>query len=90
MSKQTTRQCQHGILLDILDILRCPRCDQQRIATLEKELATLKEAVMALPVQECIGTHNGAPYLIGYGMQAQGEWHDVLKLITTQSEEPTK
>jgi len=54
---------------------------QERIAELKSKLGALVNAVNALPVQECIGTHNGEPYLIGYGMQAQGEWHDVLSAI---------
>jgi len=54
---------------------------QERIAELEAKLNALVIAVKALPVEEFIGTHNGEPYLIGYGMQVQGEWHDVLIAI---------
>lgn len=53
-------------------------------------VAGLIEAINALPVEELVqeGPH-GEPELVGYGMQAQGEWDEVTQLIAKLQESKT-
>lgn len=55
---------------------------KQRIRELESHLDALRSAVKALPVEEWVETgSDGSPELIGYIMQAQGEWDAVIKAL---------
>jgi hypothetical protein len=49
---------------------------------LQAHVAELKAAIRALPVEEWVERDShGDPYLVGYVMQAQGEWDAVLRLL---------
>ena len=61
---------------------RCLECENQR---LQKRLDELVDAVRALPVDEWVDIDRGEPYLVGYVMQAQGEWDRVLKALEVKT-----
>ena len=54
----------------------------KRIRELESHLDALRSAVKALPVDELVDMDRyGSPVLLGYVMQAQGEWDAVIKAL---------
>ena len=55
---------------------------EERIRELEAHLDALRSSVKALPLEECVETSgDGSPELIGYVMQAAGEWDAVIKAM---------
>lgn len=53
-----------------------------RIAELEVKYRRLADAVKALPVEKWMQRDgNGDPELLGYTMQAEGEWDAVLAIL---------
>lgn len=58
------------------------RLSQEELGNVQIENARLREAVKALPVEEMVHQYpDGSAELIGYQMQAQGEWVDVLAAL---------
>lgn len=54
----------------------------RKMQTRIKALEAVAEAVMKLPVEEMVERDNqGDPFLVGYCMQAQGEWDNVTQAL---------